>query len=179
MRKHQFWNEFMSYLTKRLKFIMYCCKWWYLVHFGNWVVFRKPSCSYFGYIWFHNVLNTHGFHINSALFHLREVNISIMVYVYIPFQYLLPFLITTPCFICTISSDNWTQVIVAMTTLATKMGGSKNVNELGAKAADKLQKSNSGFKRWGRRTPFIRYGLPMLSFMVFGTVGLGHILQGR
>lgn len=66
-----------------------------------------------------------------------------------------------------------------MTTLATKMGGSKDVNELGAKAADKLQKSTSGFKRWGRRTPFVRYGLPMLSFMVFGTVGLGHLLQGR
>lgn len=66
-----------------------------------------------------------------------------------------------------------------MTTLATKMGGSKDVNELEAKAADKLHKSTSGYRRWGRRTPFFRYGLPMLSFMIFGTVGLGHILQGR
>lgn len=66
-----------------------------------------------------------------------------------------------------------------MTTIATKMGGSKDVNEVRAKGADKLQNSTSGFKRWGRKTPFVRYGLPMLSFMVFGTVGLGHLLQGR
>ncbi|KAL1814745.1 hypothetical protein DCAR_0518917 [Daucus carota subsp. sativus] len=65
-----------------------------------------------------------------------------------------------------------------MTTIATKMGGSKDVNEVRAKGADKLQNSTSGFKRWGRKTPFVRYGLPMLSFMVFGTVGLGHLLQG-
>lgn len=67
-----------------------------------------------------------------------------------------------------------------MTTLATKVDGTKDVNQLGAKAAaDKLHNSTSRFKRWGRRTPFVRYGLPMISFMVIGTVGLGHLLQGR
>ncbi|GAA0176570.1 hypothetical protein LIER_29540 [Lithospermum erythrorhizon] len=35
-----------------------------------------------------------------------------------------------------------------------------------------------GFKRWGRRTPFIRYGLPMISLTVLGSLGLGHLLQG-
>ncbi|KAL2933034.1 Cytochrome c oxidase assembly protein COX16 mitochondrial [Bienertia sinuspersici] len=37
----------------------------------------------------------------------------------------------------------------------------------------------SGLKRLGRRNPFLRYGLPLISLTVFGTVGLGHLLQGR
>ncbi|PQM42100.1 uncharacterized protein Pyn_02488 [Prunus yedoensis var. nudiflora] len=37
---------------------------------------------------------------------------------------------------------------------------------------------NSTFKRWGRRHPFIRYGLPMISLTVFGAIGLGHMIQG-
>lgn len=36
----------------------------------------------------------------------------------------------------------------------------------------------SGLKRLGRRNPFLRYGLPLISLTVFGTVGLGHLLQG-
>ncbi|PWA89341.1 cytochrome c oxidase assembly protein COX16 [Artemisia annua] len=42
----------------------------------------------------------------------------------------------------------------------------------------KLQNKASGFKRWGRKGPFIRYGLPMISLTVFGALGLGHLLQG-
>ncbi|XP_038891357.1 uncharacterized protein LOC120080793 isoform X2 [Benincasa hispida] len=38
--------------------------------------------------------------------------------------------------------------------------------------------SPSMFRRWGRRHPFIRYGLPMISLTVLGAVGLGHLLQG-
>ncbi|XP_008233311.1 PREDICTED: uncharacterized protein LOC103332358 [Prunus mume] len=36
----------------------------------------------------------------------------------------------------------------------------------------------STFKRWGRRHPFIRYGLPMISLTVVGAIGLGHMIQG-
>ncbi|PON67975.1 Cytochrome c oxidase assembly protein COX [Trema orientale] len=36
----------------------------------------------------------------------------------------------------------------------------------------------SSFKRWGRKHPFIRYGLPMISLTVFGAVGLAHLIQG-
>ncbi|KAL0698626.1 hypothetical protein Bca4012_054748 [Brassica carinata] len=32
--------------------------------------------------------------------------------------------------------------------------------------------------RWGRRHPFIRYGLPMISLTVFGALGLSQLLQG-
>ncbi|KAE9621055.1 hypothetical protein Lal_00019100 [Lupinus albus] len=42
----------------------------------------------------------------------------------------------------------------------------------------KTQNSGSSFKRWGRRSPFFRYGLPMISLTVFGALGLGHLLQG-
>lgn len=48
-----------------------------------------------------------------------------------------------------------------------------------ADTAGKVEKSASVFKRWGRKHPFIRYGLPMISLTVFGAVGLGHLLQGR
>ncbi|KAF5453427.1 hypothetical protein F2P56_028329, partial [Juglans regia] len=42
----------------------------------------------------------------------------------------------------------------------------------------KIQISSLSFKRWGRKYPFIRYGLPMVSLTVFGAIGLGHLLQG-
>ncbi|GKV34143.1 hypothetical protein SLE2022_110210 [Rubroshorea leprosula] len=42
----------------------------------------------------------------------------------------------------------------------------------------KIQSSASSFKRLGRKYPFIRYGLPMISLTVFGAVGLAHLLQG-
>ncbi|NP_001146939.1 uncharacterized protein LOC100280548 [Zea mays] len=34
------------------------------------------------------------------------------------------------------------------------------------------------FKRWGRKHPFFRYGLPLISLTVFGAVGLAHLIQG-
>ena len=37
----------------------------------------------------------------------------------------------------------------------------------------------SGLKRLGRKNPFLKYGLPLISLTVFGTVGLAHLLQGR
>ncbi|KAG9445627.1 hypothetical protein H6P81_011755 [Aristolochia fimbriata] len=41
-----------------------------------------------------------------------------------------------------------------------------------------IQSSASQFKRWGRKSPFIRYGIPFISLTVFGAVGLAHLLQG-
>lgn len=38
--------------------------------------------------------------------------------------------------------------------------------------------SSSGFKRWGRKYPFIRYGLPLISLTVLGWIGLSHLIQG-
>ncbi|KAF8043437.1 hypothetical protein BT93_A1697 [Corymbia citriodora subsp. variegata] len=40
------------------------------------------------------------------------------------------------------------------------------------------ESSGASFKRWGRKYPFIRYGLPMISLTVLGSVGLAHLLQG-
>lgn len=34
------------------------------------------------------------------------------------------------------------------------------------------------FKRWGRKYPFLRYGLPFISLTVLGSVGLAHLIQG-
>ncbi|KAK9265626.1 hypothetical protein L1049_010742 [Liquidambar formosana] len=54
----------------------------------------------------------------------------------------------------------------------------QKINNFAATTAAKIQNSTSGFKRWGRKFPFIRYGLPMISLTVFGALGLGHLLQG-
>jgi cytochrome c oxidase assembly protein subunit 16 len=40
-------------------------------------------------------------------------------------------------------------------------------------------KQASQFKRWGRKHPFARYGLPLISLTVFGAIGLAHLIQGR
>ncbi|CAN7033897.1 hypothetical protein IGI04_031849 [Brassica rapa subsp. trilocularis] len=42
----------------------------------------------------------------------------------------------------------------------------------------KQSSSSSSIKRWGRRHPFVRYGLPMISLTVFGALGLSQLLQG-
>ncbi|WOK97920.1 cytochrome c oxidase assembly protein cox16, mitochondrial isoform X3 [Canna indica] len=42
----------------------------------------------------------------------------------------------------------------------------------------KVFHSASQFKRWGRKYPFIHYGLPFISFTVLGSIGLAHLLQG-
>jgi len=47
------------------------------------------------------------------------------------------------------------------------------------KESSTVEKTASTFKRWGRKGPFLRYGLPMISLTVFGALGLGHLLQGR
>ncbi|KAJ0100970.1 hypothetical protein Patl1_06079 [Pistacia atlantica] len=63
-----------------------------------------------------------------------------------------------------------------MTTVETQTAmaeSSKPKNDVPATA--QVQPS---FKRWGRRHPFVRYGLPMISLTVFGALGLGHLLQG-
>lgn len=60
-----------------------------------------------------------------------------------------------------------------MTTIEGAMDQSKKTVERSS-----LNSPNSGFKRWGRRHPFVRYGLPMISLTVIGSVGLAHMLQG-
>ncbi|CAH9113874.1 unnamed protein product [Cuscuta epithymum] len=45
-------------------------------------------------------------------------------------------------------------------------------------ASKSLNSASSSFKRLGRKSPFTRYGLPMISLMVLGSFGLGHLLQG-
>ncbi|KAI3806324.1 hypothetical protein L1987_22223 [Smallanthus sonchifolius] len=65
-----------------------------------------------------------------------------------------------------------------MTTVGTTMDQPNQANKLGATNVAKVQNLASGFKRWGRKGPFIRYGLPMISLTVFGALGLGHLLQG-
>ncbi|MCL7051616.1 hypothetical protein MKW94_012802 [Papaver nudicaule] len=42
----------------------------------------------------------------------------------------------------------------------------------------KIGRSANEFKRWGRKSPFLRYGLPLISLTVFGALGLGHLMQG-
>ncbi|XP_006649899.1 uncharacterized protein LOC102704960 [Oryza brachyantha] len=44
--------------------------------------------------------------------------------------------------------------------------------------AAKIARQASQFKRWGRKHPFVRYGLPLISLTVFGAVGLAHLIQG-
>ncbi|XP_078169045.1 cytochrome C oxidase assembly protein isoform X1 [Carex rostrata] len=42
----------------------------------------------------------------------------------------------------------------------------------------KLSQRASEFSRWGRKYPFVRYGIPLISLTVFGSVGLAHLIQG-
>nr|ALN97008.1 hypothetical protein [Populus tomentosa] len=63
-----------------------------------------------------------------------------------------------------------------MSTIETNMSQPRKTTN----AARKIETSfASSFKRWGRGHPFVRYGLPMISLTVFGSVGLAHLLQGR
>ncbi|KAG6624505.1 hypothetical protein CIPAW_16G031600 [Carya illinoinensis] len=64
-----------------------------------------------------------------------------------------------------------------MTIIETVMSLSHKITNMSSTTAN-IQHSDSSFKRWGRKYPFIRYGLPMVSLTVFGAVGLGHLLQG-
>ncbi|KAK3147575.1 hypothetical protein QOZ80_3AG0244070 [Eleusine coracana subsp. coracana] len=56
------------------------------------------------------------------------------------------------------------------------MSATQNVNQVESTA--KSFKQASQFKRWGRKHPFVRYGLPLISLTVFGAVGLAHLIQG-
>ncbi|KAK7395946.1 hypothetical protein VNO78_16575 [Psophocarpus tetragonolobus] len=38
--------------------------------------------------------------------------------------------------------------------------------------------TEKAFKRWGRKSPFVRYGLPMISLTILGSIGLAQLLQG-
>jgi cytochrome c oxidase assembly protein subunit 16 len=76
--------------------------------------------------------------------------------------------------------DDLSQVLswcAEMTTIERATGQSRKATNV-ASTTDKIQNSGFSFKRWGRKYPFIRYGLPMISLTVFGAVGLGHLLQG-
>ncbi|XP_020548764.1 uncharacterized protein LOC105161328 isoform X1 [Sesamum indicum] len=52
------------------------------------------------------------------------------------------------------------------------------VDNQAATSTARSQPSAQKFKRWGRTSPFVRYGLPMISLTVLGALGLGHLLQG-
>ena len=65
-----------------------------------------------------------------------------------------------------------------MTNIETATGQSHKATNVSS-TTSKIQNSGLSFKRWGRKSPFIRYGLPMISLVVFGAVGFGHLLQGR
>ncbi|KAL0303169.1 UNVERIFIED_CONTAM: hypothetical protein Sradi_6185000 [Sesamum radiatum] len=52
------------------------------------------------------------------------------------------------------------------------------VDNQAATSTVRSQPSAQKFKRWGRKSPFVRYGLPMISLTVLGALGLGHLLQG-
>ncbi|PKA64801.1 hypothetical protein AXF42_Ash016832 [Apostasia shenzhenica] len=45
-------------------------------------------------------------------------------------------------------------------------------------SSTKILQTASEFKRWGRKYPFLRYGLPLISLTVFGSMGLSHLIQG-
>ncbi|KAJ6432870.1 hypothetical protein OIU84_019994 [Salix udensis] len=63
-----------------------------------------------------------------------------------------------------------------MSTIETDMSQPQKTTN----AARKIETSfASSFKRWGRGHPFVRYGLPMISLTIFGSIGLAHLLQGR
>ncbi|CAL5363470.1 unnamed protein product [Camellia sinensis] len=68
-----------------------------------------------------------------------------------------------------------------MTTIETAMDNPKKLDNLKNpkfQNSASASPSPSGFRRWGRKSPFVRYGLPMISLTVFGAIGLGHLLQG-
>ncbi|XP_060203786.1 cytochrome c oxidase assembly protein COX16, mitochondrial [Lycium barbarum] len=65
-----------------------------------------------------------------------------------------------------------------MTTTQTTMSQPNKVNERAAFSAANVQNPPSSYRRLGRRSPFMRYGLPMISLTVLGSIGLSQLLQG-
>ncbi|XP_078441884.1 cytochrome C oxidase assembly protein [Wolffia australiana] len=43
----------------------------------------------------------------------------------------------------------------------------------------RITNSASKFTKWSRKGPFFRYGLPLVSLTVLGSVGLAHLITGR
>ncbi|XP_023736779.1 uncharacterized protein LOC111884693 [Lactuca sativa] len=67
-----------------------------------------------------------------------------------------------------------------MTTIGTTMNQQPNTtNKLEYTNAAKIQNSASWFKIWGRKGPFIRYGLLMIPLNMFGALGLGHLFTSQ
>ncbi|XP_055828485.1 cytochrome c oxidase assembly protein COX16, mitochondrial [Solanum dulcamara] len=65
-----------------------------------------------------------------------------------------------------------------MTTTQTTMSQPNKANDRAASSAVSAQNPASSFKRLGRKSPFMRYGLPMISLAVLGSIGLSELLQG-
>ncbi|KAK4734656.1 hypothetical protein R3W88_008917 [Solanum pinnatisectum] len=65
-----------------------------------------------------------------------------------------------------------------MTTTQTRMSQPNKANERAASSTASVQNPASSFKRLGRKSPFMRYGLPMISLTVLGSIGLSQLLQG-
>ncbi|KAH9768366.1 hypothetical protein KPL71_011580 [Citrus sinensis] len=65
-----------------------------------------------------------------------------------------------------------------MTTVETQTAMSQSDKPKNVSTKSSKAQTPSPFKRWGRKHPFVRYGLPMISLTVFGAIGLGHLLQG-
>ncbi|CAA0830207.1 Unknown protein [Striga hermonthica] len=65
-----------------------------------------------------------------------------------------------------------------VTTVDTALVKPKMLDNEKMQSGAKFQPSTSKFRRWGRVSPFVRYGLPMISLTVLGALGLGHLLQG-
>ncbi|KAJ4821430.1 cytochrome C oxidase assembly protein [Rhynchospora pubera] len=57
-----------------------------------------------------------------------------------------------------------------------EIGRAQGVDLVGS--TTKLSQHASEFKRWGRKYPFVRYGIPLVSLTVLGSVGLAHLIQG-
>ncbi|ERN00529.1 hypothetical protein AMTRI_Chr07g26750 [Amborella trichopoda] len=65
-----------------------------------------------------------------------------------------------------------------MVMAATNFTSSLKKTGISVPSTAQIKQSASSFKRWGRKYPFVRYGLPLISLTVLGSVGLGHLLQG-
>jgi len=75
--------------------------------------------------------------------------------------------------VCFVANTKMTTIKTGQKTQKSSPSGSATT------ATGTLKQSSASFKRWGRRHPFVRYGLPMISLTVFGALGLGQLLQGR
>ncbi|CAA3014813.1 cytochrome c oxidase assembly COX16 [Olea europaea subsp. europaea] len=65
-----------------------------------------------------------------------------------------------------------------MTSVHMTTDQQKKLDNAPAQSVVRFQNSASKFSRWGRKAPFVRSGLPMISLTMLGAFGLGHLLQG-